>query len=410
MATSTTTAPSPGQTTVYYAPNHIKKSLSGPINSAANGIFNTAESLNKAAGEWDKNTATYAKSFIPALEEINKAFGSAGGFLGDIDTSVNRFYANALNTVREETKGFSTHLGAIVGGLDGIVKDPLNPKNLSNMATAILNSVSPNSAGKINQSIQNLQLDKLAKAPGLLLSGLQRLAKAVDNLLSIPIAFASQIYFGTINLIRQIGNQLNSFIQGFQQFVFDFLDSALGGQLKEIMQLLDDIGTLAGQIQGIASIVGGANIVSGFALQINTFTTQINSALANPLDTVIGTLPTDISQGYSQIMYNLQNPQNLINQFLPPELSQIFAKLSQITGYGFNGNMAYGLASVLQGMQGGVINGILTNFAAQYNILGPLLAGGNYQPPISYIPATDNDYIQGKRYSWNPNTNLYEVK
>ncbi len=109
-------------------------------------------------------------------------------------------------------------------------------------------------------------------------------------------------------------------------------------------------------------------------------------------------------------MNTLQNPQNLINQFLPPELSQIFAKLSQITGYGFNGNMAYGLASVLQGMQDGVINGILTNFAAQYNILGPLLAGGNYQPPISYIPATDNGYIQGKRYSWNPNTNLYEVK
>jgi len=407
MATSTSsTATLPP--TIAYAPSHINISLTGAINSGANQIFDAAQSLDKAAGTWDKNTAAYAKSFIPSLEQLNKAFGSASGTLAGVNTSVNEFYAKALNSVREETKGFSTHLDAIVGGMDGIVKDPLNPKNLSNMATAILNAVSPGSASKVNQSMQNLQLDKLAKAPSLLFSGLQRLAKTIDNILSVPVAFASQIYFGLMGLIKQVGTLLNNLIQGFQQFIFDFLDQII--PLKEILQLLEDIGSLAGQIQGIASIFGGANIVSGFALQINTFTTQINSVLANPIDTVIGALPTDISKGYSDIMYNLQNPQNFINQFLPPELSQIFSKLSQITVYGFNGNMGYNFASILQGMQGGVINGVLTNFAAQYKILGPLLGGSNYEPPISYIPKTDNGYIQGKRYSWNPNTQLYEVK
>lgn len=373
-------------------------------------IFNTAQSLANTTGNLNTDTANFASSFQPALNSLSQAFGNAGGAIAGVNTSVNQFYANTLNSVRKQTKGYSDHLGAIVGGLDGIVRDPLNPKNLSNMATSILNRVSPGSAGKINQSIQNLHLDKLAKAPALLLSSVQKLASTIDNILSIPVAFISQIYFGVIGLIKQIGKLLNNLIQGFQQFIFDFLDAALGGQLKQIMQLLDDIGTLAGQIQGIASIFGGANIVSGFALQINNFTTQINSALANPLDTALSYLPTDITKGYSQIMYNLQNPENIINKLLPPELSQIFAKISQITGYGFNGNMGYSFASVLQGMQGGVINGILTNFAAQYKILGPLLGGTNYEPPLSYIPSTDNGFIQGKRYGWNPNTNLYEVK
>lgn len=396
-----------GSATLTYAPAHVKKSLAGAIGSASDSIFNTATDLNRITGTWDKNTAAYAKSFIPALDEIDQFFGGANNTVSGFETSVNEFYANVLNSVRRQASGFSSHLGAIIGGLDGMARDPLNPKNLSNCAAAIMNAVSPGSANSLNQSIQNLHLDKLAKAPGLLFSSVQRLAKAIDNILSIPIAFASKIYFGAINLIRRIGTLINNLIQGFQQFLFDFLDQII--PLTEILQLLNSIGNLASQIQGIASIFAGTNIISGFALQINNLTTQINSVITNPLDTVLGVLPTDIANGYSQIMYNLQNPQNLINQFLPAELSDIFSRLSTITGFGFNGNMGYGLASILEGLQGGVINSILTEFASQYNILGPLLAGSNYTPPISYTPTTNNGYIQGKRYRFNPNTNLYEV-
>lgn len=406
MATATAT---PGSATIQNAPAHIKKSLSGAIGDAANSVFNVTGNFARQAGTWDRNTAAYAKTFIPALDDLGRGFGGISRGIAGVETSINTFYANALNTVRKETNGFSDHLGATFTDLSSIVRNPLDFQNISNCAASILERHWPGSSGSLNKSIQNLHLDKLAKAPGLLFSGLQRLARAIDNLLSIPIAFASQIYFGIIGIIKQIGNTLNRIIQGFQQFIFNFLDELI--PLTEIIQLLNDIGTLAGQIQGIAGIFGGANIVSGFALQINTFTTQINSVLANPLDAVIGALPTSISQGFSQIMYTLQNPQSLINQFLPPELSQIFSKLTQITGYGFNGNMGYGFASILQGQQGGVINGILSQFASQYSIVAPLLAGGGmaYQPPISYRPSTNNGYIQGKRYAWNPNTKLYEV-
>lgn len=399
----------PGGTALAFAPDHIYNPLKNPIGAASNAVFNGLTELNKTAGEWERNTAAYAKTFAPALESVDKFFGQASGAIGGIENSVNKFYGKVLGSVRKQSESYSEHLGGVIAGLDGIVKDPLNPKNLSNMATSIMNSVSPGLADKVNGSMQNLHLDKLAKAPALLFSSIQSLVRSIDNLISIPLAFLSAIYHGLINFIRDIGRALNDLIQGFADFLFDFLDAALGGALKEIMQLLDSIGQLAGQLGGLANAIAGVNVVSKAALSVTNFTRQINSALTNPLDTVLLYLPSEISSGYSQIMNNLQNPQNLINQLIPDDVSNLFGSLTQITGYGFNGNMGYGFAAVLEGMQGGVISGILDNFAAQYKILGPLLGGTPPEPPLSYTPSTDNGYIQGKRYSWNPNTCVYDL-
>lgn len=397
----------PGVATLKYAPKDIKQSLSGTIGNASDNVYNSAAKLNSSASTFDKDTAAFAKSFVPTIDNINNFFNNVDTDIDGINSKVNEFYGSILTTVHAQTSGFSSHVGAIIGGLDGVVRDPLNPKNLSNMATAIMESVSPGSSKTLNNSMQNLHLDKLSKAPSLLFSSIQHLARAIDNILAIPIAFMSSIYNGLINLMRKIGKLINDLVQGFQQFILDFLDDLTGGVLKQVQQLLSDIGALAGQIQGIASVFGGVNNISQYTLQVNTFTTQINSAISNPLDTVIQYLPTNVSNGASQIIYTLDNPQTLINQFLPPQLSQLFAKVSLVTGYGFNGNMGYGFASVLQGLQGGVISGILDKFAAQYNILGPLLGQGAQPQPKNYTPQTDNGYKYGHRYSFTPNPEPY---
>jgi hypothetical protein len=403
----------PGSNTLYWAPKRIGDSLAKAIGGASRTAFNLADDFEQNAATWDRNTAAYAKTFLPALQDVNNFFAGASTGIASVETSVNRFYANVLNSVRKQVGTFSEHAAATVTDLSLVVRNPLDFQVVSNAAASIMNRISPGSSNALNQSLQNLHLDKLAKAPGLLFSGLQRLARAIDNVLSIPIAFVSSVYYGVIGLIKQIGTTLNNLIQGFQQFIFDFLDEALGGALTEILQLLDDIGTLASQIGGIASIFSGVNVVSGFALQITTFTTQINSIVSSPLDTVLGVLPENISNGYSEIMNGLQNPESLINEFLPDDLSAIFSKITSITGLGFNGNMGYGFASLLDGARGGVINTILTDFAAQYNILAPLLGGGNngggYKSPLSYNPSADNGYIQGKRYKFNPDTKIYEL-
>ena len=65
----------------------------------------------------------------------------------------------------------------------------------------------------------------------------------------------------------------------------------------------------------------------------------------------------------------------MINSILPSQLSEMFKQVSAITGFGFNGNMGYGFASVLQGLRGGVLNAILTNFSSQYPTLTQLVGG-----------------------------------
>jgi hypothetical protein len=93
-------------------------------------------------------------------------------------------------------------------------------------------------------------------------------------------------------------------------------------------------------------------------------------------------------------LYTLRNPQQLVNNILPSGLSEQFAKISQITGFGFNGNMGFGFESVLKGLQGGVISSILSNFASQYSILTPLVGGisgqSNTGTPPSLIPSIVN--------------------
>jgi hypothetical protein len=396
----------PGAATIAGAPPRVKKSLSGVLGNSVDSVFNTAQNLNKQAGTFDRDTSNIVKSLLPYKEKIDTFFSEGDTNIDNSSTWVqNNIYSPFLKTIREQTNGFSEHVGAMLAGLDGVVQKPLDPYNLSNMATAIMERVSKGSSTQLNNSIQNLQLDKLAKAPALLFSGIQRLARGIDNLLSIPLSFINSIYKGLINLVKRIGKEINELIQGFQTFLFDFLDTII--PIKQVMSLLQNIGQLAGQIQGIASIFGGVNTVTQFSMQLNLFTTQVNGALSTPLETVGTLLPPDIFNGYSQIMYNLQNPENVINQLLPLQLSEMFDKVSLMTGYGFNGNMGYGLGSMLEGLQGGVISGILEKFAAQYNILGPLLGKGAQVQPTGADLSTDNGYTQGNRYDFEPNPNPY---
>ena len=400
--------------TLAYAPPHIKSPLARAIRGASLQAFRGAVATNVAAGDWERNTANYAKSFLPDIDNINNFFGGVSQDIAGVETSVNTFYADALNSVRKQTGTFSEDAGAVITDLSGIVRNPLDFQNVSNRIASIMNRIGgPGSSNALNQTIKNLHLDKLAKAPGILFNSIQKLANAIDNLLAIPIAFISSVYYGVIGLIKQVGTLLNNLLNGFQKFLLDFLDEII--PLKEILQLLNDIGTLAGQIQGLATAFGGGpNIVAGFALQINTFTNQINSALASPLQTVFSFLPSDIQIGVSQIMNNLQNPEQFLSQIIPQDLQNIFGQIASITGFGVNGNMAFGFGELLDKLRPGVINSILSNYAAQYNILAPLLGGGinggGYKPPISYTPTTDNGYIQGKKYLFNPQTKVYEVQ
>jgi hypothetical protein len=361
------------------------------LSGAADSIYNTADSLNSNAAKIHRDTSTYVlRSFKPLIDNMDAGFGSAQQSISNLRTNIDAGFKSLSDSMHKSLSGVSTHTGAILGALDGVAKDPLNPDNIGNVVSSLMETVSPGSSQKLNGTFQKLNLDKISKAPGLLMGSVNHLITAIDNVLSVPIAFISEIYYGLMAIIKQIGGLINDLMASITNLLLDFLDSLI--PIKQIMGFLDDVGTLAGQIGGIASVFGGVNAITGFALKITDFTTQVNGILSNPMNLISSYIPNNVNQ----YLYALQNPQTIIDQFLPPQLSQSLAKVSLITGYGFNGNMGYGFQSVLQGVQGGVIHGLASKFASQYSMLSPLIAGKSLSTPTNYTPVlVAGKYVQG---------------
>jgi hypothetical protein len=102
------------------------------------------------------------------------------------------------------------------------------------------------------------------------------------------------------------------------------------------------------------------------------------NGLQNPEALIGQFLPSEVS-GFVD---GLQNPQDLIKQFLPPQIAQDFDKISDMTGFGYSGNMGFGFSSEFKQTQGSVLNGILSQHQKQVKVLGPLLAGQSEMPEV----------------------------
>jgi hypothetical protein len=330
--------------------------------------------LSATTGAGDRNSAsTFNRYVYPKVKEIDKFTENALTKIDKTSDNADDFFNSVLTTLFGQTSGVSDFTGGIIVGLNGVLSKPTDINAIGNLVSSLIETVSPGSSKQIKDDLNKLGLDRLEKLPDQFFGSLGHVINSIDNLVAVPFIFLSQIYYGAIAIMKQIGKEINDLLNSFSKFLFNFLDEIV--PVKEVISLLQTVSKLTGQIQGIASIFQGVNAVSGFTLQLQTFSNQIQSALQNPIDTAIGYLPTDINMQFSQVLYTLDNPQDLINQALPPELSQYFAQISKITGYGFNGNMGYGFETVLKGLREGALSTILTNLGAQFSVLSPVLQG-----------------------------------
>lgn len=368
-----------------YDPN---KGAFGFLNQIGEALIAGSEGLV------DRSGYAYAKSYEKFLGPLGQQITNINTGLDRVNTTITNSLSKYSDQIRLALEPISDFIGSTLGTLTGILKDPLGTNGLGNVITNLLNNVSPGYGNQINGTITNLNLQALANFPKQLFSSVDHLITAVDNILAIPLNMLAQVYYGYMEIMKNISKLLSNLMNGFQEFIFNFLDSII--PIQSILDLLSQVSTLANQIGGIATTFLGANQITGFANQVINFSSQIGTILNSPLDFAFSVLPQEINQQVSQVLYNVQNPQQIINQFLPPELSQSFAKISSMTGFGFNGNMGFGFQSVLQGLQGGVIRSVLTNYAAQYNVLAPLLAGTGNNQPKGYAPGLiNNQYSPG---------------
>jgi hypothetical protein len=203
-----------------------------------------------------------------------------------------------------------------------------------------------------------------------------------------------------MDVMKKISESVDKITASVTKFFFGpegLLDSII--PISTIMEFLQAVNMLAGQLTGISQTFSGFNQIATFALQAQNYANQFGNFLQNPMDLAFAYAPPVVTQG----LYAIQNPQSLINQYMPPQLSQGFATISKITGFGFNGNMGFGLESVLSGVKEGAISSIVGNFAKQYSILTPLLdmapgSGGapptNEPKPPTLKPSAVNPAIQ----------------
>lgn len=314
-------------------------------------------------------------------------FGPTQGnrFQGVVD-SIDQSVSNGIARVNETFKPVSTALGETLGNLSRFAQDPagtmaLIPGSIKN----VIERNNPEFAQKMEATYKKYNLDTLTHLPGLILGNLGNLISDIDALVSLPFIILADLYQGLMDIINDIADAIQQVISNFIKKIFtEWLDGILG-QILEILQELSD---LAGFIGGISTIFNGVTQFTQVLFNVQNYIGQLGQFINNPLDLAFAYAPPQVSQA----LYLLRNPQQLVNNILPPQLSQMFSKVSQITGFGFNGNMGYGFVSVLEGVRGGVLASILSNFANQYPILTSILgllnrgdmasAPNAEQPPI----------------------------
>jgi hypothetical protein len=302
---------------------------------------------------------------------VSQVTGSIRGVSERFDNTL----TSASRQINETMKPVSTQMGQILGTLTGVARDPLgSATQIPQTLLTLVEKVNPEFAARLEVTFKSEKMKNLANLPGQVMGSIQNLLTAADAILSLPLVLISDLYNGLLEIMQEISNLIDEAVSSIVKFIFG-KDGLLDGFFPGLMVLIDAIGELASEIQGISTIFLGANPIAGFALNVQTYTNQLQGVLSNPTNLIVSYLPPQVSQG----LYIIRNPQQLVNNIIPPELTQQFAKLSQITGFGFNGNMGYGFEAVLEGLQGGVVSSILSKFANQYGILAPLV--GLTQPP-----------------------------
>jgi hypothetical protein len=347
------------------------RSTLGGINQSVANFQNTINGTNsQALSRIDDNVYKKLKYQYANLYVATGA-GLITSGISNVSSGITGTLDQASDAIADALKPVSSFMGATLYSLTNVMKDPLGSVfDLPNTIGPILDAISPTLRAKFQATYKNHNLGKMFELPGQIFGSIQSLVSTIDGILAIPVQLLSDIYAGLMEVMKMISDLINSALDSVQKFLISIIDNLLPG----LTDFLSQLSNFAGQIGGLASIFAGANAITSFTNNILTFSNTLNGVLQSPLDYAFAMMPPSVSQG----LYVLQNPQQLLNQALAqvPQVGNILGQISSVTGFGLNGNMGYGLHSVLQGLQGGVLASIFNGFARQFSILAPLFTGG----------------------------------
>ena len=389
------------------------------VGSAGNAFESLGKTVLKAS------QMTYSKPYANIINGISAGPGNLAGGIDNLSDSITSGLDGLTKQLQANTEPFSEYVGSTLATLTGVLNDPLGPNGLGNVATKLINSVSPSLGEKINGVNQSLNMEALSRFPKQMASGLDHIMTGIGNLLAVPLNILTNIYNGFQAILQSISRLISNITKSFTKMLMDFLDSII--PIKSVLGLLQSISSIAGKIGNIA---GAFNIsaITNITSQIDGFTNQFTSALSNPLDFVSSLLPTNISsvltdlqnperliQGllpaqFQGFVGGIQNPESLVKSLLPPNLRSGFDQIAQMTGFGYQGNAGWGFKKSLDGAQGTALSNIMANFSNKTGVMAPLLAG-QPETPEGYTPQLNAGHnVSGYNEARRVNRNQYGKK
>ena len=296
-------------------------------------------------------------------------------------------------------KPISSATGATLGNLTNVLKDPLGaPSAIGGSIMNLIDRVNPDFANSLDATFKKYKADELTNLPGQAIGSIRNLAALADSILSVPFAIAEDLYNGVMEIMQEIGDLVDSIISSVFDLFFGpqgVLDSII--PLAMIQEFLDTLGEVASIVGGLNQMFGGFEAISNITSQVTSYTSQATSMLNNPVQLVQQYVTPEIEQG----MRALRNPQAFIENLLPTSIVGQLQQIQNVPGLGFVGNLGYGMRGTLQTLSDGVFTKMVDGFTDQLGILAPNLNKTTDALPAHDSQATHNPEISPA--STNPN-------
>jgi len=384
------------RTKILDAIGNTVESIGNSAKSINDQTRKVADSINKInlgsiEGQVDEETYLWVKERF-SNDYVGLGVYNIKSSIDGVTDSIRKASQDSIKSIEKTFQPYSSFVGGSLGTLTGIARDPIGgimdlPATIGNM----MDKRNPGLKAKYSATLRKLKLDKLAEMPANIAGSLRNLVSIVDGVLAIPFGFLNDIYVGLMSIM----NAINDLVNELFTIVQEYFESLLNILVPGLTDFLDAVTDLAGELSGIASIFAGTSQITSAITMFSSYTNQLNSFISNPLDLAIAYLPNDVKSG----LQYLQFPEQIINQALPPQLSEMFQSLGKINGLGFNGNMGYSVGSFLEAGRTGILSSILGGFGAQFSILAPIVGAATPQRPQSFPAQAQN--VQG--YGYTPN-------
>jgi hypothetical protein len=321
----------------------------------------------------------YANLFVASsFGGISCAENSALNAIANIDIGIGQALHSVEANFKEKFMPYNKHIGSTLVNLNNVLKDPIG-HGLTPAADFLMRKINPHFAESHAGAWLNKRMEDVQHLPGALYGSLRHMQDALTGgHLFGPVQFVKDLYLGAIAIMKAVGKLITDTFKQLQGFVLSMLDDLLGGNLVNILTILDTVSSYLSIIGSVAGVFGGLGQIANIAGQLNGMLGQFSSILSNPLGAAMRFMPPIVGQGIAF----LNNPQALLAN-LPPPFNTIFCILNTISGQGYSGNLGYALASLL----GANVSGALASIMSAFKCITPML--GNLLPPSQpYTPPT----------------------